>query len=321
MSLKIGRLGFLGLGIESSPGTVVPSTTTIPFINNTIQGKHTPIEDIAARASRAQDFNSVQGKMWSEGEIDVNVDSLNVGYLLKLGLGNEIVNTVVSGVYDHIFYTTISGNAPTTATLYDYKGVDTMQFPSVAVDKMDLEIKDALMTAKLAVKGQFPTSGSHTPTTVSGTLISFGSYSMQLGGNLAVAGAASAKAITEFQLSVQNNLEVIFESGQSKASRIFWKQLKVTGSFTQFFETVTERDNYFNLNKQSIIVTASGIAFNGYNEQLKISLGKVVYTDASIATGLENYFAIKTNFTAEVDLTSAKSLEIILRNWKSSAYS
>ena len=73
---------------NGTPGTPVAATTTVPFISNTLRGKHEPIKDIAARGSRVQDFTSVLGKQWGEGEITVNVDTLNVGYFLKLATGN-----------------------------------------------------------------------------------------------------------------------------------------------------------------------------------------------------------------------------------------
>ncbi len=320
--LKTGRQGYLGLGIESTPGTAVPATTTIPFTANTLLGKHTPQEDIAARASRVQDFNSAQGKMWGEGQIDVNVDSLNVGFLLKIAMGNEIVNTVQTGVYDHLFYTTVSGNQPTTATLYNYQGIDVQQFPSMAVDKFELDVKDGFMTAKVGFKGFHPTAGSYSPVTVSGTLFNFSDYVIKLGATINAAAVASAKPITEFNLQINNNAEVIHESGSSRASRIFWKQLKINGSFMQYFETITERDNYYNMNKSALVLTASGISLPGSNtELLTINIAKMVYTDAPISTGLENYFAIRTSFTAEIDPAQAKQLDVVLRNYRSTAYS
>jgi hypothetical protein len=323
MALKIGRIGYLGLGVESSPGTAVPSTTTIPFINNTIHGKHTPLQDISARASRAKDYGSVIGKQWSEGEVDVNVDTLNIGFLLKCALGNETVNTISApnSVYDHLFYTTVSGNTPTTATLYNYQGVDVQQYASMAVDKFDLEIKDGLATAKVGWKGFFPTSGAHTLATVSGTLLNYSGYTMKLGSTLTLAGAASASAVTDFILQIKNNVDVIYESGQSRTSRVFMKQFEVGGSFTRFFESPTDRDNYYNLNKQSLILTASGIGLPGGSvESLTINLAKLAYTDVSITTGLDTFYAVKTTFTGEVDVVQGKQMDIVLRNFRSSAY-
>lgn len=320
MTLKIGRIGYLGLGVESVPGTAVPATTALPFITNSLHGKHTPQEDIAARGSRAQNYTSVIGKQWGEGEVDVNVDLLNVGYVLKLGLGNEIVSTVSAPVYDHLFYTTVSGNSPTTATLYNYQGLDTQQFASMAIDKVDIDVKDSFMTAKMGFKGFFPTSGAFANATVSGTLVNFADYTIKLGSTLVAAQQASATPITEWMMSINNNAEVIHESGKSTASRVFWKQLKVTGSFTKYFESVAERDVYLNLTKQAMVLTASGNNINGYQESLTINVAKMVYNDQSIATGLENFFAVKTNFTAEVDVTQGKQLDMVLRNTRSTLY-
>ena len=322
MALKQGRLGYLGLGIESTPGTPVAATTAVPFTSNTLNGKHDAQRDIAARVSRAQNFTSVVGKQYGEGEVTVNVDLLNIGYFLKLATGNENVNTVVSSqVFDHVFYTTVSGNNPLTATLYNYQGVDVQQFASATVDKFDLEIKDSLMTAKTTFKTFFPTSGAYTNTTVSGTLLNFNDYNVQFGNTLIAAAAAAKQAISDFSMTVNNNAEVVFESGKSTPSRIFYKELKVNGSFTRFFETTTERDNYLNSNKQSVILTASGMALPGGNvESLTINLAKLLYTDAPVETGLENFFAIKTSFEAEVDVLQGKQYDFVLRNYRSTSY-
>ena len=321
MALKEGRQGYLGLGVESTPGTAVAATTTIPFTANTLTGKHEPALDISARASRASDFQAAIGKQWGEGDVTVNVDSLNIGYLLKLVTGNENVSNPATGVYDHLFYTTVSGNTPLTATLYNYQGVDVQQFASMAVDKFDLEVKDSFMTAKATFKGFFPSTGSYSPVTVSGTLLQWNDYNIQTGSSLVAAASASKAAISDFSLAIANNAEVIFESGKATASRIFWKNLKVTGSFTRFFETTTDRDNYLNMNKTSLILTASGMALPGGNvESLTINLANLVYTDAAIATGLDNFFSVKTTFTALVDVLQGKQYDITLRNYRSTTY-
>jgi len=322
MTLQLGRLGSISLGIESAPGTPVSATTSIPFITNSFQGKHKPIEDISVRASRAQNFSSVMGQKWSEGEVEFNIDSLNVGFFLKLATGNENLNTIQTGVYDHLFYTTTSGNTPLTATMYVYQGVDYQKFASVCVDKIDFSIKDALMTAKASLKGFFPTSASTTaPTTVSGTVFSFGSYNLKFGSSLIAAASAAAQPVTDFSLSINNNADVVFESGQPNASRVFWKQLQITGTWTQYFETASDRDSYLAFTKESAILTASGIALaGGNNESLTFNFAKLAYTDNTIDTGIDNFFAIKTSFVAEVDPLQAKQFDTVLRNYRSTVY-
>jgi hypothetical protein len=318
----VGRLGYLGLGIETTPGTPVAAAVSIPFNSNSLQGKHEPINDISARASRAMNFTSVQGKKWGEGEVEVNADSITLGWLLKMAAGNENVSTVIAGVTDHLFYPTISGNTPKSATLYNYQGIDVQQFAGCVMDTFDLEVEDALMVAKCGIKGYNPTAGAYTPTTVSGTLYAFNNYQLQLGNTLALAAAAQVTKLSKFMLSIKNNAEVIHESGSATPSRVVFKSLEVTGSFTRFFDTVGDRDNYLNLNKQAMILTASGNALAGSNaELLRIRLSKVVYEDSSLETGIDDLFAIETQFRAEVDIFQGIQVyDILLRNARSASY-
>jgi hypothetical protein len=174
---------------------------------------------------------------------------------------------------------------------------------------------------KATVKGFFPTSSTLTQATVSGTLMSFNDYQVQLGSTLIAASTATKAQITDLSVTVNNNAEVVYESGQSTPTRIFWKQLNVTGSFTRFFETPVDRDNYLNLNKQSMIVTFSGSALPGGNvESITFNFAKLAYTDAVISTGIETFFAVKTSFEAEVDPSQGKQYDIVLRNYRSTVY-
>lgn len=326
MALLEGRQGYIGLGIETTPGTTVAATTVLPFMTNTIMGKHEPTLDIAARGSRALNYTSIQGKRWGEGDLEVNVDTLNIGFIFKLATGTEATSTPGAGVTDHLFYTTVSGNTPLTATLYQYQGIDVQKYASMALDKVDLEVKDGLMTAKTTFKGLFPTTGSNTNQTVSGTLLNFTDYTLKFGSTLTLAAAASFTPVTDFLMTINNNAEVIFENSTTTAStgsatRVFWKSLEVTGAFTRFFESQTERDNYYNLNKQSIIMTASGTGLpSALNETLTINLAKCAYVDQSVETGIDNFYAIKTTFKAEVDQVQGKQYDITLRNYRSAAY-
>ncbi len=65
MAKTIGRLGSLGLGLETVPGT--PNETPDVFINyteNGLRGHHEPIEVIGAATNRIIQRSSVIGKKW-----------------------------------------------------------------------------------------------------------------------------------------------------------------------------------------------------------------------------------------------------------------
>jgi hypothetical protein len=71
-----------------------------------------------------------------------------------------------------------------------------------------------------------------------------------------------------------------------------------------------------------MILTASGNALAGGNaELLRIRLSKVVYEDSSFETGIDDLFAIETQFRAEVDIFQGIQVyDILLRNARSASY-
>jgi hypothetical protein len=69
----------------------------------------------------------------------------------------------------------------------------------------------------------------------------------------------------------------------------------VTGSYTLFFDSLTERDAYYALNKRSLIVTFTGNA----NEQLRVRVSQFRLSEGDITTGIDDFFVIKASFVAE----------------------
>lgn len=327
MAEKIGRIGFLGVAIEASPGT--PESTPdvfIPFVENTMRGHHEPLMDNAARTSRVMDYGSVQGKKWGEGSVSMYLDSINAGYLLKMAMGAEArtQKNAAPPVHDHLMIPTVSGNTIVAATLWDNKGVDTEQYSYAGVDVCEIEITNdgiAMLNANIMSKG--PSTVSAPSLTVpSGTLYTWKDMGARFGTTVAGARAAAATKLTNFKLSIANNLELNYKSGSNQPDTITYGPVEVTGSFTLFFENVTDRDAYYNLTKRSMVVTLTGANIaSGYTELLDIVLKKLVLEDIDMETGLDDLFAITCNFRAEWDQDQAGYAEAILRNGKATDYS
>lgn len=326
MAEKIGRLGSLGVAVEAVAGT--PEATPdvfIPFTENTLRGHHEPLMDNSARTSRIKDYGSVSGKRWGEGSVTVYLDSHNVGYFLKSAFGTELRTQKNSSppVHDHLMIPTVSGNAATALTLWDNKGVDTEQYSYGVVDACEIEITtDGIATLNANIMAKAPsTVTAPTLTTTSGTLYTWKDMSARLGSTVAAARAASATKLTQFNLSIANNLSLNYKSGSNQPDTITYGPVEVTGSFTLFFESVTDRDAYYNLTKRSLVVTLTGANLgSGYTEQLEIVLKKIVLEDIDMETGIDDLFAIKCNFRAEWDQDQAGYAEVILRNGKATDY-
>jgi hypothetical protein len=326
MAEKIGRLGYLGLAIEATPGT--PESTPdvfIPFTENTLRGHHEPLMGIHSKASRIKDMTSVAGKKWGEGSVTMYLDSLNAGYLLKLALGAEARTQLnaTPPVHDHLLTPTVSGNAAACATLWDYKGVDVEQYSFAAIDVCEIEItNDGIATINASFMSRGPSSVTAPAlTTTSGTLFTWKDMNARFGATVGAAKVATATKLTNFKLSIANNIEMNYKTGSNQPDTVTYGEVEVTGEYTLFFESATERDAYYALTKRSMVVTLDGASLgSGYAEKLEIVLKKIVIEDIDMETGLGDLFAITCNFRAEWDQDQAGYLDVTTRNGKATDY-
>ena len=318
MAIDIGRLGSVGLAFEATAGVADTSPDVyLPYTDISLRGHHEPLENISSRTSRFMDSDSHVGRKWAEGDVAINCDVVNSGYLWKAAMGNEVLTTGTPN--NHEFYLTASGNAPKTATLIYSRGTtDVEQYAYACVEELTFEVSDGLATLTASFQAQYPTEGSsQTTTTTSGTVLTFKDYHLKFGSTLATAESASATAINEFSLTIANNLEVIHRSGSSNVSTIRTKGARVSGSYTLFFDSVTDRDAYYNLNKRAMILTASG----NNNETLRIRIPEFRLNEAEVSTGLDDFYVINNEFTAEDKVDSgARVIDVRLQNSKSSVY-
>lgn len=316
MAITIGRLGYAGFGLEGTPGTPVAAGVYLPYTDISMRGHHEPLEVQGATTSRNMDKDSVVGKKWSEGDLKIDLDVVNSGYLFKMALGNEVLATGTPN--NHTFYATVSGNTPKTATVIFGRDTDVEQYSFVACDELSMEVSDGLGTLSASMRGKFPTVGAtQTVTTTSGTVFSFKDMAVQFGTTLTTATSASATELNEISLSVANNVEVIHRSGSADVSTIRTKGMKVSGSYTVFFDSETDKNAYYNLSKRAMIITFTGNA----NEQLRIRIPRFRLSEGEISTGLEDFFVLKGSFVAEDIVDSGcRLMDVRLQNDKSTVY-
>ncbi len=335
MSIEIGRQGYLGLAIEATPGDAESTPDIfVPFTENSLEEKHEPLMDISSRASRQMNHDAVTGKKWGEGSVSMYLDATNLGYLLKMAFGNEALTQKNAGppsVDDHLFYATVSGNAPKTATLWLYRGSgpSVKQFTYAVIDSMTISVgTDGIPTAEVNFLTDFPTEvAAPTLTTTSGTILTWQDLNLRFGDTPAQAAAATATAMSAFNMTINNNAEAIYRTGISAAGDstpdvIRLGELEVTGDYTLFLENDTELNKYTGLTKKSMEAKFTGAGLgSGYTELLTILAKHIVLNDKSIDTGLSDFFAMTGNFTAIGNRQDPGFVDITLRNGKATVYS
>lgn len=322
---EIGRQGILGLAIEASAG-VAESTPDIflPFTENSLMSMHEPIADLQAIGSRIQRRDSIAGKKWMEGDTGHNLELWEVGYLLKLVNGNEIKTQLSAdpAVADHLFYPTVSGNQSKTATLWNYDSQEWKQYKGCALDSLEFNVSDGLAQITASWKGIQNDTDTPTQTTRSGLVMSYINTTLQFGDDLDEAENASATPAIQLNFQHNNNLEGLYQTGNSAPTEFAMGELTVKGSYKLFFDSATERDKYLNLTKKAMIIKCTGAGIGaGYTEHLKLRLQQVTIQNQEIDTGLEGFYAIQSNYEAEIrGDRSPEFMDVQLRNAKDSLY-
>ena len=324
MAKNIGRLGYLGLALESTPGTAVTTADVfVPYTEISLRGHHEPIEVIGATASRFVQRSSVIGKKWSEGDVAMDLDTHVSGYLFKMALGNEILTT--GSPNEHNFYVTQSGNTPKTATLiFNRGGTDIEQYAYSSLNELTMEVSDGLATMSASIMGGFPTTGSsQTSVVTSGTNFAFPDFAVRFGSDLSAAAGASVTTISDYSLTMSNEVEVIHQVGSVTPVALRTKGFTSAGSYQLFFENETEKNEYYSLNKKAMEIKLTGVN----SEELKVRVPRLRLNESEVETGIDDFFMITTEFVVEDQVgagaaldSGVRFLDVTLKNDKSDVY-
>lgn len=315
MATNIGRKGWLGVAVETTPGVPVAATDFLAFTANTLHGMQQPISDTSARGIRDREYSSVKGKQWSEGDIEFNLDPSVAGYFLASAFGTSAQTALGGGVFSHTLARNNS-NQPKALTLTNDRVIDRQYFRGSVVDKLELKVSDSFATGKASVKGYFPqTTTSGTGTTVSGTIFTWANYTVQFGATVTAATSAVTTKLTDFDVSIENNATPTWRSGSYEPATVDVREFAVNGGYTLFFESTTDRDTYFNNNKQAMVATFTGAGIGGGNtESLVLNFYSIRLDTFAVETGLANFYAEKVKFVAEYSSADTKTIDGTLIN-------
>lgn len=322
MAVKTGRLGWVGLAMESTPGAPVTPADYIPFLDCTLMEKIDVLADVSARGIRdAQPENSQLGRQWGEGSLKVNLDAKLSGYLFYGAMGSLGTVSEGGGVYTHTFSELNSSNTPKSLSVqFDRAGQDRLCFPYAVINSLELSFSDGYAEVTAGILSRFPAANtSGTLVTTSGFYYAFRHAQVQVGSNITnAANSATPFKIRSFQMNLNNTSEAQFVAGNRAPDSIIHKNFEVKGSFRVAFESTTERDNFYNLTKQALIVTFAGNGIgNGMSEFVKLRFYKIRYDESQVQVPPDDYVSQEINFTAEYSSADSATMDIIARNTKS----
>lgn len=321
MSVSTGRKGWVGVAVESAPGTPSNPDRYVPFLECSLMERHTPIGDVSARGIRDEQADSQVGKRWGEGNLRINLDPTIAPTYIGAALGTfGSPSDQGSGVYEHTLSRNNSNTPKTLSHIFD-RVTDRLLFPYGVVNSLELSFEDALAEINMNMMSKEPvTSASGTLTTTSGTLFAFRHASIGLGTAISDAEAATPLKIRSFNLTINNNSELQFVAGNRTADSIINKNFQVTGSFRLAFENTTQRDYFTNLTKNALVVTFTGNGIGGgLSEYVKFRLYKIRVDEHTVDTPIDDYISEEISFVAEYDSDNSATMDALVQN-RTSAY-
>lgn len=147
----------------------------------------------------------------------------------------------------------------------------------------------------------------------------------QFGVDLTAAASASNENCEDWEFSFENDLEERFGSLRQSPSVIAPKQASAKLTFTRYFENVTLRDQYLNLERKAGIITMTNdkiiSATDTANKAYKIVLemSDCRFSSVDMPTGTNELYAISTEAELFYDKTDGRALRMLVTNATASA--
>ena len=292
----IGRKRTIGIALESVAGVAETPTMYIPFLDLTLQERHTPIADISAKGVRDLEGGaSVEGKKWSEGAVEVVLDPKTAPYWLAMALGS-IESEADGSNYKHTI--TRATNSPVTATILKDSVVDKLNFTNLMANQLELSFADDVVRLRADLFGKYPEAGTGVATVEKElTLYTFGNATVNVGSSKDV-------KIRDLTLTIENNAELLYAPNDVDVESIVAKGFRVSGSFTLKFESETQKEAFRDLDKQAMVISFS----NGANDKVELTIPSFRVDSWQETGSNDDIMHEEINFVAEYDSATSKTI-------------
>ncbi|MCL7397902.1 MAG: phage tail tube protein [Thaumarchaeota archaeon] len=287
---------YLGVGKESTYGTATAATVWYDIIRENMAAKRTTILDRDTVADR-QLSKVARGEEYVEGEIEMYLNSQQIGHLLLSCLGNVV--TTGTGPYTHIF--SVADSLPSLTLRSGLDNVKEKIVMGAVVDTLEVVAEVGKARARAGIIGRqlmFGDVGS--PSFTEKEDFTHGDVTITIGD--------TTKRPRRMMLRIGNNLERVHVLGDYYLSKLKPKKFEVTGSFELDLESEAEYQDFLSLTPRSL-----NIKFEKDDHKIEFDIKRFVYTDAKVEVRGRELLVASFEFVAlKSDLQDA--VKIILVN-------
>lgn len=324
MSLLKGEDVNLGIGMEnpSARGTLVTPQGWIPARSPSgvnVEVVKALIQETKASGISSQASEVVQRK--AVGDLEFNLRSELIGYILKSLLGQCTTSSLYGSVNSHLFeilannpqFPSVSfGLAQPNLQDYGYKG---------ALIK-SLEIRtpvDDVVNATIEFEARDEEEQSdYTPTfETTDYLFRPQDVSIKIADDIAGLSVASAIDVKEFSINIQNNGRTQQNIGSVTPTDIIANLLNIEGSLVIDYEGDTYHDYYKNGTYKAIEITLTRSDIDlegGYSPEIVIQLAKVSFESSDPDRPIDDIVKDSLNFKAHYSDSDEEAINITVQN-------
>jgi len=324
MSLLKGEDLNLGVGMEdpASRGTLVTPQGWIPARTPTginVEVIKAMIKETKASGIASQGSEIVQRK--ASGDLEFNVRSEMIGYILKSLIGYCETASVYGTVNSHTFG--ILANNPQFPTIslgLSQPNLQDYGYNGALVKSLELKTPvDDLVNATIEFEARDEAEHSNYTPAFIDTDYLFRPYDVEIKLASNIAGLAAAEAIDmkEFSLAIKNNGRAQQNIGTITPTDLIANLLEITGNMVVDYKGDTYHD-YFKdgtYRAMQITLTRSDIDLEGgYNPSIIIQLAKVSFEGSNPDRPIDDIVRDSLNFTAHYSSDDSEAINIVLQN-------
>jgi hypothetical protein len=282
MSVGVGGQGFVGIAVETTPGTYVAPTTYVPILSESFQ--YTEDRYISPAIRKSTIANDVKQNFYhAEGDIDMEVDTSTIIYFLH-ACRLSVVKTG-AGPYNYVYTPSggasvgPNGNNATVKTLSVtiVRNLQVFKYVGCVASTFAFRIEDGILKATFTMMGLGETSVNTdtppTPTFTTPSLLGAAAHTVSIAPVVSSPTVPTWVVSTNFQtytFTVNDNGAAQNRINSSRqAAFISYGETEATISATRDFEVRADYDNFVATSLQafqlkSVNSAGDSIQFNTY---------------------------------------------------------
>lgn len=324
MALPRSR-SYLGIAKETRPAagaapTAVAASDFIPYTSISVMDNISYLDDKGIRGSMVDEYDVIQGNIYSEIEIGGDVFADTIGYPLAGVLGDVTFTAGTPNTHAISTLNSLATNGqPVTYTVSDYYSLgaaSTRQYAGTQFESVDIKFSpDSLLTYTAKAKG-------YASVTAANPVASFSvvTPTPSWEGVTTLNGTTSA-LLSEGNVNIQRSVTPIWTvDGNQRPYQLFAGALTCSGALTLIFESDTELGLYLN-NTRPILDIAFSHGTGASLQAIKLHMTKCAFTVAKIERSKE-YIELGVTYKAMANVTDAGTsvgyspIKVTLQNTK-----